>query len=199
MSLMDRKVILASASPRRVELLQSEFGVEHEVIPADVDEESVVGDTMEETAMKRAELKLSTVLKRISDEKEAIVIAVDNVVDFNGEIIGKPVVPSKQRDMLLAFSGKRHRAIAGIALYDCATGQLLNDVAVAEIDVMDLSEKQKEMEYYIDSGKGLYSAGGYDYRGDDLEWMIAAVRGSRSAIRGLPVELLRKMLKKLEG
>jgi septum formation protein len=110
-----KRIVLASSSPRRRELLE-QAGIPHEVISGDVDEEAVeMKGTPEEYAVRLAQLKAESVANSI---ERGLVIGADTIVALNGTVFGKPVNNAEAADMLRKLSGKVHTVITGIALID---------------------------------------------------------------------------------
>ena len=191
--LKKRKIVLASASPRRRELL-AEYGLNFEVSPADVDESLVPGMPPREFARMLAVRKANAVASRM--ESGELVIAADTVVALENRILGKPQDEADARMMLNQLSGKRHEVLTGVCIIDTATKQLLVSVERTEIEFRELSEA--EIENYIASGECMDKAGSYGIQGRG-GLFVTATLGSTSNVIGMPMELFRRMLKDLDA
>ena len=191
--LKKRKIILASASPRRKELL-TEFGLNFDVISADVDESAVVGMLPREFAKMLAVRKASEIAVRM--ENGELVIAADTVVALGDRILGKPSDENEAREMLSALSGKTHEVLTGVSIIDTATKQLVASVERTEVEFRELSEA--EINNYIESGEGEDKAGSYAIQGNG-GFFVNATLGSTSNVIGMPMELFQRMLKDLDA
>lgn len=191
--LKKRKIVLASGSPRRKELL-TEFGLNFEVIPADIDESTVAGMTPRDFAKMLAVHKANEVAIRM--ENGELVIAADTVVALGDKILGKPSDKNEAREMLLALSGKTHEVLTGVSIIDTATKQLVASVERTEVEFMELSEL--EINNYIESGEGEDKAGSYAIQGNG-GFFVNATLGSTSNVIGMPMELFQRMLKDLDA
>ena len=147
------RVVLASASPRRKELLGA-LGVRFEVMPADVDETPHEGEAPTTTATRLAEAKA----RRVADgAPEALVIAADTVVVQGARALGKPRDEEENRSFLRALSGRPHRVVTGHCL---RLGSASDTVAVTtEVVLRRLTEG--EIDRFVGRGAGLDKAGGY--------------------------------------
>ncbi|MBN2473026.1 MAG: septum formation protein Maf [Pirellulales bacterium] len=182
------KLILASRSPRRRELL-SAAGYDFEVRPPSEEAECVVPRD-ENPAVLVARLacqKAADVAKRIDS---GWVIGCDTVAECDGRILGKPNDKEHARQMLLTLSGREHRVLSGLCLWK-VPGQR-PDVRVAVTTLrMDLLSPER-IEDYLASGGWQGKAGAFGYQ-DRLGW-VHVVEGSESNVVGLPMELLAEML-----
>lgn len=177
-------LILASASPRRVELLQ-EVGVEFEQIPAYIDE-SVLGDEPpEEYVVRLAEAKARAVWRRGTRT-----LGADTVVVLGTEVLGKPEGPSHAWRMLRGLSGRAHRVLTGVAVFDGDSC----DTLCEETRVSFRHLEDHEIESYIVGGEPLDKAGSYGIQGEAARF-VESVSGSYSNVVGLPVEAVLPMLR----
>ena len=193
-----RKWVLASASPRRAQLLR-EYGLQPAIAPVEVHEAGILASTPQETAIRRAEHKLRAAEKRLRDDPAAgdeIVIAGDTIVSVDGRILDKPGDPSETAFALRRLSGRTHTVCTGLAILDRATGQFMAAVEVTEVDFRDLSPEG--IQAYADSGEGLDKAGGYGIQGSGGA-LVASWRGSYSNVVGMPMELFDRMVSELDG
>lgn len=182
-------VVLASASPRRVELLR-ELITDFEVLPADLDEDSLTVKDPWETARTLALAKAKAVALLRPD---ALVIGSDTVValpSFESTIqLAKPTDEEDAKKMLAALSGKSHWVITGVALV-WPEGEVV-EADETEVTFRDLTAQ--EISEYVDSGEPMDKAGAYAIQGGAASFVVTTT-GSLSNVIGLPVDLLRKLL-----
>ena len=173
------KYILASASPRRKQLLQW-AEIDFEIMVAHTDETYAPHLTPEEVAIHIALEKAKKVRSVAGDEK--IIIAADTIVVLNNEIIGKPKDRNDAIDILSKLSGKTHRVITGVAIIKKEEAVFAD---VTEVEFNSLS--QEEIEFYIDKYKPYDKAGAYAIQ----EWIgvigIKRINGDFYNVMGLPV------------
>ncbi len=191
--LTKRKIVLASASPRRKELL-SELGLEFDIRPAHVDE-TYFGDTSAREFVKLIAVRKANEVVRGCAEGE-LVIAADTVVALEGKVLGKPQNSTHARQMLQSLSGRTHEVLSGVCIVDTATKQLLAAVESTEVKFRELSVT--EIEEYIASGEGEDKAGSYAIQGEGGR-MVQEVLGSTSNVIGMPMELVQRMFKDLDA
>ncbi len=180
-------LVLASTSPRRIQLMEA-MGYQFRTVDPGIDERVIVGPDPGVTAMSRAEAKALAVAAR---EPASVVLAADTVVVLDGRIMDKASDEAEVRRMLEALSGKEHQVITAIAL--CFPGfkdaNVLTDVA--KVTFRELSED--EIEWYASTGEGVGKAGGYAVQG--LGGMLVAVLdGDRETVIGLSTSQVRGML-----
>lgn len=185
---MKEKIVLASASPRRRELL-SQLGLKFEVRVSSVKERK--GEDPVEAAEQAAISKASEVAGRTP---EAVVIGADTVVVVDGEILGKPASASEAEEMLRKLSGKAHQVITGVAVVD-SSGRRMVDHEITTVFFAPLSEE--EISAYIESGEGHDKAGAYAIQGLGALF-IPRIEGSYTNVVGLPLAKLYEMLKHFE-
>lgn len=189
--LAGRRFLLASASPRRLDLLR-ELGVQVRVQPSDIDEGGVRGDTPADTARMLSQAKARAATENV--QAGEVVVAADTMVVLAGAILGKPRDADDARDMLARLSGKSHSVFTGVTVWDSATGQGLTDVEETEVEFRDLSPA--EIDAYVATGDPLDKAGAY---GVQTGHLVKQVRGSLSNVAGLPMEKLQGMLSMLDS
>ncbi len=172
-------LILASASPRRRELL-GYYPLDITVMKPFADETPPAGlppfRCAEEIARRKADAVTATAGDMVP------VLAADTIVVINGEILGKPIHESDARRMLRKLSGRTHAVITGVALFYKGTKQVFS--VSTEVDFKVLTEK--EIDDYVKSGEPSDKAGAYAIQGIG-GFMITAIRGSYSNVVGLPV------------
>lgn len=180
-------LILASASPRRSELLR-QLGVEFQVVPALVEELYHEFLTARELSLVNACRKARSVAKRFPDH---LVLAADTLVTCHGRLYGKPTGPEDAGRMLGELSGKTHQVVTGVCLL-----QLRSHRQSAFADTTDVTFRtlaREQMEAYLAAVDTRDKAGSYaiQERGGDL---VATLAGSYSNVVGLPLERLRAEL-----
>lgn len=189
--LKDKRVILASASPRRKELL-SYITDDFEVVPA-VGEETAPDDIAAVDVPKfLAHQKCAEVVSRVAADDDTIVIACDTVVIHKGCILGKPENSSHALEMLKELSGDTHTVSSGLCVY--YRGEYHSTVSTAEVTFSRLSEN--ELAAYIASGEPMDKAGAYGIQGLGGV-MVENIRGDYYAVVGLPINSLAGMLDKM--
>lgn len=183
------KIILASKSPRRQELLRL-MDVDFRIVLKDVDESYPDGLTPEEIAVYIAEKKAKAFDEEINDE---IVLTADTIVAIDGKILGKPENTDHAAEMLSLLSGKVHRVVTGVCLLYKHKYNLFHDVS--EVFFRKLTEQ--EIRSYVDKYQPLDKAGAYGIQ----EWIgligIQRINGSYTNVVGLPTEKLYQQLKSL--
>ena len=183
------KIILASKSPRRKEILEN-LGLEFDILVADADERSDESDPCKRVA-ELASVKGRAVLDAVRDKKDVLLIASDTLVYAENEFLGKPKDRSDARRMINLLSGKAHSVVSG--LYLCYNGK---EVAVADETRVIFDEmSDSEVENYISSDEPYDKAGGYAVQGL-ASLYISGLEGDYFNVVGLPVNLMYKTLKK---
>ncbi|HEX9111109.1 MAG TPA: Maf family protein [Terriglobales bacterium] len=181
-------LILASASPRRQELLRH-AGIPFEVQPAGIPEDPLPGEGARECAERLAREKaLAIAEKRPTD----VVLGADTVVVIDGQILGKPANIADAARMLRTLSGREHEVITGVCLV--ASGQW--SVASETTRVTMSAIGDAEIADYIASGEPMDKAGAYAVQGVASRW-IPRIEGDYSNVVGLPVALVYRMLHQL--
>ncbi len=183
-----KKLILASASPRRREILAA-AGYTFDIQVADVDENISVTDPallVRELAL----LKAAAVAKSVNED--AYVIGSDTVVSFNGEIMGKPANAADAKRMLSLLSGNTHQVLTGVCIVDAKDGSAVSRSDVTHVTFKKLSEA--EIETYIASGEPMDKAGAYAIQGIGGA-LVARTEGDLNNVIGFPLWLFEEMLK----
>jgi septum formation protein len=173
-------LILASASPRRRELLRT-LGVEFRVVPSDIDETLVDGELTEAVAAL-ALAKARAVAARVDD---GVVLGADTIVVVDGVVLGKPADPRAARGMLRRLCGREHRVMTGVAVVDAASGRSATTAVVSRVRMAGYG--QAEIDAYVATGEGLDKAGGYAIQGQGGA-LVAGYDGSFTNVVGLPLE-----------
>lgn len=178
------RLLLASASPRRADLLRA-AGYEFDVLPADVDESVLPGEKPEAYVRRVAEAKAAAVASKAGGR---IVLAADTVVVVDGRILGKPVDDAEAVRMLRLLSGRRHEVMTAITL---------NGECVVETSAVELADlAAAEIDWYVATGEPRDKAGAYAIQGLASRF-VTRIEGSYSNVVGLPVALVSARLKAL--
>jgi septum formation protein len=187
-------LVLASASPRRAELLRA-AGIAFEVAAANIDESILPGETPEGHVRRLAAAKAGAV----ADGRP--VLGADTVVVVDGAVLGKPVDTDDARRMLRLLSGRTHQVLTGVCLGLPTSATSLGgaaasgfswttDVAITTVEFAPLSDR--EIEWYVASGEPMDKAGAYAIQGLAARF-VTRVDGSYSNVVGLPVALVYRM------
>jgi septum formation protein len=179
-------LILASASPRRAELLRT-AGIAFDVRHADVDETVHHGEDPRTYVRRVAEAKATVVLGRA--ERGSAVLAADTVVVVDNRILGKPRDTADARAMLTSLSGKCHLVVTGVCLANSDGGQPTLRTSVVQTTVEFSRLKEEEIDWYVASGEPMDKAGAYAIQGLASRF-ITRIDGSYSNVVGLPVALV---------
>jgi septum formation protein len=180
------KVVLASQSPRRRELLRRIFA-EFEVIPSAIDETLEAGP-LAPAVTSLALRKAVAVSRRVG---RGVVVAADTVVVIDDEVLGKPTGSAEARAMLTRLRGRQHQVLTGVGLVDAGSGRAVATAVVSHVLMAAYSDAT--VEAYVASGSPLDKAGAYAVQ--DLQGaLVNAVVGSYTNVVGLPVEETRRLL-----
>lgn len=183
------KILLASQSPRRKELLSS-LGFDFEVVKIDCEEILPENIEIEKAAAYLSELKASAFRELSTDE---ILLTADTVVAIENQILGKPKDENDAKKMLQTLSGKTHQVYTGITVKNLNKTNTETDVADVEFD--EISEE--EIDFYVKNYKPFDKAGSYGIQ----EWLgmskIKKMNGSFYTIMGLPTHLVYKILREI--
>lgn len=183
-------LILASGSPRRLELLR-QIGVEPKVVVSHSEEEKKAASPAE-LVQHNALVKGRDVVGKVGDAVP--VLAADTVVALDGSILGKPGTPEKATAMLHQLSGRTHQVLTGLALF--YQGKVWQHVEVTEVTFAGLTDR--EIAQYVATGEPLDKAGAYGIQGR-AALFIPSIKGSYSNVVGLPLAPLRTIFAELDG
>lgn len=190
------RVVLASASPRRKELLQR-AGVAFEVIPA-TGEEIITGENPREVVMKLAFKKAKEVAGKLAakDGGELLILGADTVVTYDGAVLGKPRDEADAVRMLSVLSGSTHSVFTGVALIYQARGteRVLNFYQETRVTMYPMSPE--EIQAYVRSGEPMDKAGAYGIQGRGAVF-IEKIDGDYNNVVGLPIARVYQEMKKL--
>ncbi|MCR3956808.1 MAG: Maf family protein [Gudongella sp.] len=184
-----RKIVLASASPRRKELLE-QCGIRPEIIASDIEERFSNNHTPEEISMSLAFQKAMDVSKRI---EEGLVIGADTVVILDDEILGKPLNEEEAFSMLRKLSGKCHQVITGFSIIDTEGTERFVDYETTDVYFRILSDQ--EISDYVSTGECNDKAGAYGIQGKGA-LLVERIEGCYFNVMGLPISKLNHSLKR---
>jgi septum formation protein len=187
---MGNRLILASKSPRRYELLK-QVGLEFDPIPSRIEEDFIKGEPPRKHVLRLAEAKALDVGNQHPDRW---VIAADTIVYVDHSILGKPKSREETKRMLRRLSGKEHRVLTGFSVHHLEKGKGDREAVQTAVKVKKLA--QPEMEWYIQTSEPYDKAGGYAIQGIG-SFMIEAIKGSYTNVVGLPICELIQMLSRL--
>ena len=192
------KIILASASPRRAEILRN-AGFEFSVIPADVDESLRAGESAAAYVERLARAKASAVAARLTEMRQncGIIAAGDTTVVLEGRILGKPELAEDARRMLRALSGRWHQVLTGMAILPLGDAAHREHAIVEETRVQFANLTEEEIEDYVATGEPFDKAGGYAIQGLGAKF-IPRIEGCYFNVMGLPLARLYEILSKIE-
>lgn len=173
-----KRFIVASASPRRKELL-SNAGFCFEVIPSDADESCEESLTPEELVKVLAQRKAKSVLEKHSD---AVVLGCDTVVEYDGTVLGKPKSHEHAKEMLRMLSGRVHNVHTGVCITD--KEKTVSFVNTVKVEFFELS--QELIENYVATGECDDKAGAYGIQGKGCV-LVKGIEGDYFSVVGLPV------------
>lgn len=182
-------MILASGSPRRQELLGM-VTKDYTVKVSQVDESAITAPNPAALAQALGRAKCLAVSRENPGE---LVLGCDTVVEFQGQVFGKPKDREDARRMLTALSGNTHLVHTGVCL--ARDGKVLSRVETSEVDFLPID--REDLEAYLDTPEPYDKAGGYAIQGHAALW-CTAIRGTYFNIMGLPVCLVARMLKQFE-
>jgi septum formation protein len=185
-------LVLASASPRRQELLRN-AGISFTVQPADVDETPLPGELPRECAERLAREKARTVWRT---RPQDLVLGADTIVVVDETILGKPADTDDAVRMLRLLSGRVHKVITGVCLVEAVVKESNEQLRTAsETTLVTMSEiSDDEIRAYVATGEPMDKAGAYAIQGRASRW-IPRLEGDYSNVVGLPVALLYRMLR----
>lgn len=182
------KIVLASSSPRRIELIKS-IGLEFTQVTPRAKEEQVSDDPVETVEMNSFR-KAESIMHQFPD---SLIIGSDTVVYLERKILGKPVNDEDAERMLWDLSGKIHHVFTGVTIIDSKTGNRMTRHTKTSVLFKKLTENS--IRNYIKSGEPKDKAGAYGIQGKGRK-LIDRIDGSYTNVVGLPIELVSEMLEK---
>ncbi len=187
---LQERLLLASASPRRREILEN-LGFEFEILPSNVDESEVPWNDPVKSAKLLAEIK--AVDAQMTRPRKTI-IAADTIVLCDGQVMGKPGSPEEAKEMLVALSGRMHEVVTGIALIATPNIRII-EAESTRVFCREL--RNEEISRYIETGEPFDKAGAYAIQGYASAF-IEKIEGCYFNVVGLPVSRLFGMFRRLE-
>jgi septum formation protein len=189
---VDRRLVLASASPARLSLLR-QAGLAPAVVISNVDESSVKAPRVAEQVALLASAKAAEVARQ---ETDALVIGADSLLEFNGKPLGKPADAQEALDRWHRMAGRSGILHTGQALFDVRDGAVASrDIAVASTVVYFASPTPQELDAYVATGEPLAVAGAFTLDGLGAPF-VRRVEGDPAAVVGLSLTVLRTQLAK---
>ena len=194
------QIVLASKSPRRVDLLTQlldhQFGegvVTFAIDPPNIDESPLANETPIAHVQRLAVAKSHAVAQRYNNA--AVIIAADTTVDLDGKIFGQPAGELEARAMLSELSGRTHQVHTAVAVVHLAAdGTMLSQAHGLDSAGVSMTEISPEkMEWYLATGESMGKAGSYAVQGDGGA-LVERVEGSLTTVIGLPLDLLSDLL-----
>ena len=186
-----RNLVLASASPRRSELL-AQAGFSFKVHPAHIPEDPLPGEDPIAYVIRLAREKAETVFAQLSSQRSAAppqVLGADTTVTLDNHILGKPEDAADAARMLRLLSGRTHRVITGVAV----VSEKSTEVAAEVTGVQFLTLSDEEIAAYIATGEPMDKAGAYAIQGRAARW-IPRIEGCYFNVVGLPLALVSTLL-----
>ncbi|MDQ2675613.1 MAG: Maf family protein [Actinomycetota bacterium] len=182
--------ILASASPRRSEILRT-LGLDFETIAPEFVEQQGEGEAPADFVTRAARGKVADVAERAA---AGVVIGADTVVVIDGRPLGKPADDEHAREMLRSLSGRWHAVMTGLAVRDVGSGREAADHDKTLVRFRDLTDE--EIAAYVATGEPLDKAGAYAIQGRGMLF-VEEIAGSYHNVVGLPATLLQRLLKRI--
>ncbi|MBN2099914.1 MAG: septum formation inhibitor Maf [Dehalococcoidia bacterium] len=183
-----KKIVLASASPRRKELLE-QVGLRFEVDPTDYDEGKISTSGPHRMATHLSQGKARAAARK---HRKAIIIAADTLVVLGGKVFGKPHTNAQARVMLRALNGRTHSVVTGFTILDTETGKVLSRSVETRVHMKRAT--LKEIDGYVRTKEPLDKAGGYAIQGRGAV-LVERIEGDYSNVVGLPLGTLAESLK----
>ncbi|MEM9826821.1 MAG: Maf family protein [Planctomycetota bacterium] len=193
-----RRLVLASGSPRRRQLLVA-AGYEFEILPAsDAAECGMCSrETAPELVARYTFRKAADVAKKVTARfSDAMILAADTVASCHGQILGKPVDVDHAREMLTMLSGNPHDVYSGVCLWDAPTSRCTVDVVRTQLVMTPLTPEM--LEEHLESMRWEGKAGAFGFQ-DGNEWLSIVGGGSPSNVVGLPMERLTELLESFDS
>lgn len=179
--------VLASASPRRKELLEK-MGLQFSIVVSEADESTVSRDIPVNLYVQElALLKASATAKTLLRNKKALIIAADTIVTLDGEILGKPDGEDGAKKMLSSLSGRTHEVYTGYCVMRISDGKTVCNSVKTEVKFKTLTEQK--IRSYVESGEPMDKAGAYGIQGLG-SMLIEKINGDYFNVVGLPVSAL---------
>jgi septum formation protein len=189
---MTEKLVLASSSPRRRQLLR-QIGLDFDEVPSGVKEDFIDGESPKGHVLRLAEAKAKKVAEMYPNRW---VVGADTVVSVNGTILGKPQTDREASQMLITLSGRDHVVVTGVSVCHAAKGK--EETIAVETLVRIKTLNPGEITWYVRTGEPFGKAGGYAIQGIGA-FMVQRIEGSYTNVVGLPLCELLGVLHKLKA
>lgn len=183
------KIILASASPRRKEILEN-TSVKFDVMASSIKELTIDGESPCQMVMRLAFEKGMDIASR---QKSDLIISADTIVVIDNTVLGKPENEIEARKMITSLSGRTHQVITGISLINLDNNKKIIDYVISNVKFKNLSEE--DINDYIRTKESLDKAGAYGIQGYGA-LLVDEIQGDYFNIVGLPISRLSDLLKK---
>lgn len=185
-------IVLASASPRRTELMTL-AGIEFSVVPADICEDALPGETAADHVLRLSREKADAVA---AANDGRFFIGADTIVVLDGAILGKPADDADAMRMLSGLSGRNHEVITGFTVFDKVSGIHVSRSVCTEVTFKKLEEQ--EIAAYIATGCPMDKAGAYAIQGGAVHF-VRSINGSYTNVIGLPMTELYEVLQTMQA
>jgi septum formation protein len=186
----ETKIILASSSPRRADLLET-IGVSFELAPSQIHERPHTDEAPADYIIRLARAKVIDVARK---HEAGLVIGADTIVVLDGKILGKPQDDEDAERMLRQLSGRWHAVMTGVALLDVATRREVADYDKTLVRFAQLTDR--EVEWYIKTGEPMDKAGAYGIQARGAMF-VDEIAGNYHNVVGLPIPLVYRLAKRL--
>jgi nucleoside triphosphate pyrophosphatase len=190
MTAREPKIILASASPRRAELLY-QIGVKFELVPSQIEERPHPDEAPPDYITRIARAKVVAVARH---QEAGLIIGADTVVVLDGRLLGKPVDDHDAKSMLKQLSGRWHAVMTGVALYDVESRHEVADYEKTLVKFAQLTDR--EIDWYVHTGEPRDKAGAYGIQGLG-GLFVDEIAGNYYNVVGLPVPLVYRLARRL--
>lgn len=187
-----KKIILASASPRR-KLLFTQTGFDYEIVPSDFEEYFDTNISAQENAIVLSKLKAFEVAKRFQN---AFVVGADTIVVLNGDIMGKPTDDNDAVSMLKKLSGREHTVYTAFTIVDRPSNNFISEIETTIVKFRELDEE--EIYSYVKSGSPLDKAGAYGIQDDYGALFVERINGCFYNVVGFPLTKFYITIKKFQ-
>jgi septum formation protein len=187
----ESQLVLASASPRRREILAA-AGLRFRVEPADLDERALPGETPAAHAARLARAKALAVARRCTGDDRCVVLAADTLVVIGGRTLGKPADAREAEAHLASLCGRTHRVITAVAVMRADAQRPREALVESEVALREASPA--EIRAYVETGEPLDKAGAYALQGEGRRF-VERVTGSETNVIGLPLEETLELLR----
>ena len=178
------KLFLASASPRRQQLLEQIGILADEILPADIDESPIKGESVSKMTARLAQDKAQKIAAKITD---GFVLAADTAIEIGGKTLGKASSADDVMKMISKLSGKKHRVYTSVVLIKVVNGVVDKSGIKTSKTILTLKKlTEQELKEYVISGLGIGREGGFNIQ-TQMEAFVKSINGSFSGIIGLPL------------